>query len=50
MKVSNLPPKEKQALIEQLKQVKPYGKSGNISLTSYTKWEIAQKKLKKLLE
>lgn len=50
MKTSNLSPEHRQALIEQLREVKPYGKSGNITLTSYNKWEAAQKKLKKLLE
>ena len=39
-----------QEQILELQQIKPYNKRGMITLTSYSKWERAQKKIKKLQE
>jgi len=36
--------------ILELQQIKPYNSRGWITLTSYSKWEVAQKKIKKLQE
>lgn len=36
--------------ILELQQVKPYNSRGYITLTSYRKWEIAQKRIKELQE
>ena len=36
--------------ILELQQIKPYNSRGFITITSYSKWEAAQKKLKQLQE
>lgn len=36
--------------ILELKQTNPYNSRGYITITSYRKWETAQKKIKKLQE
>jgi hypothetical protein len=36
--------------ILKLQQIKPYNSTGFITITSYRKWEAAQKKLKQLQE
>lgn len=39
-----------QQQILELQKIKPYNKRGMITLTSHSKWETAQKKIKKLQE